>query len=383
LHLAAASAQGMTFVDLARGILGRRASPVEVLAAGEQEALVAGLLVAEGPVEWPTMHPALSDPAFAPEVAATVCAYQASFLGLEELRTHAHAAGQLDRWEELAAFTDRYLEVLRARWARDWAGALVEASLLLRDPAVRRDETAGLSAVLVDDWETATFATNRLLSQLAGPAGDIPVIVAGNPATALRGSTGSSSAYLDRFPRRFAGADTVDLDPRQPRPRPSVIDGDDGVVAALVTAAEAGMAWEDMAVIVRDRSRLAPTVAALRSRGVPAGAEPATTRWESAGPIPSVMVAVVPVEVTSSRSWPLVVLEGCHQGAPRRAAHRWFDLELLAGPDVPSDEERAARHADDEACAFELAGSRADEHLLLAMATDGDGVRAAGFALPS
>jgi superfamily I DNA/RNA helicase len=383
LRIASSASCGSTFVDVACAILERHAAAGPVLTADEQEALAAGLLASEGPTEWPTLHPAIGDPAFALELAATVCAYQASFLGLEELRTHTHAAGQPDRWEELAAFAERYLDALRARGVRDWAGALVEASLLLRHPEIRRAETEGLAAVLVDDWETATFATNRILSQLAGPAGDVPVIVAGNAATAVSGSTGANPAYLARFPRRFAGARTVVLDqPTRPRPRPSVI-GDGGQLAgALVAAYGDGVAWEDMAVIVRDRSRLAAVVDALRTGDVPAQAESATTRWEPAGPVPPGVVAVATLEVTPSRSWPLVVVEGCRRRGSRRLAHRWFDLELLAGPDVPSAAERLARAAAEDTRAFELATSRAYERLLLAMADKGHDDDEGGFVLP-
>ncbi|MDQ1403065.1 MAG: hypothetical protein QOG03_1381, partial [Actinomycetota bacterium] len=302
LHLATAAAAGTTFFDLAAGILERHGRPRRILTTQEQEDVVAALLASEGPGQWPTLHPALAEPEFAPEVAGAVCAYQASFLGVEELRTHSHAAGTGALWEELAAFTDRYLDALRAAGDCDWAGALVEASLLLRRPDVRSAETDGLVAVLVDDWETGTFATNRLLTQLAGPAGDIEVTVAGNPATAVAGSTGASPAYLDRFVRRFAGARAIDLDAiGRSRPAATVVEGD-GLGLALAAEHDRDAPWEDMVVIVRDRAELAPAVAALETAGIPAFAESATTRWEASGPRTPEAVGVVTLEVTPSRS---------------------------------------------------------------------------------
>lgn len=380
LVLAAARAEGPTFVDLAIEILGRHAVAPRALSAREQAVAVAELLGTEGAREWPTLHPDLAEPAFAAEVAATVCAYQASFLGLEELRTHAHAAGELERWEELAAFTERYQAALAEGGATDWAGALVAASLLLRDPKVRQAEVSDLRAVLVDDWETATFATNRLLTQLGGHGGDVHVTVAGNPATAIAGSTGGNASYLNRFVTRFTGAKAIELDQRG-RSRPAATVVDDGGIAGMLQAEhEGGCPWESMAVIAHDGDAASVVATRLSDAGIPAVTEKALTRWEEPGPPVDEAVTVVALETTSSRSWPLVAVAGCSRSPAVVAAPRWFDLELLAGPDVPDVQQRQVRAEQEAACAFELATSRAIDRLIVEV-SDGP-VTPGGFHLP-
>jgi superfamily I DNA/RNA helicase len=375
--LTSSSATGDTFFDLALAVIERHAGPVRILTAPEQESLVAELVGQDAADQWPALHEHLGDPVFAREVAATVCAYQASFLGLEELRTHTHAAGEAERWEELAGFTDRYLAALDERGAVDWAGALVRASLLLRDPLIRAREVASLDALVVDDWETATFATNRLLSQLAGAADGVTISVAGNPATAITGTTGASPSYLARFPRRFAGAEDVRLDSvGGERPAATVI-GSDHIGLALKAEADRGVAWEDMAVVVRDRSAIDGALASLVAADVPAHAESATTRWETSIPVAAGTVAVVTLETSPSRHWPVVAVAGCSRSAFPSNEPRWFDLHLLGGPDTPSPAERAVRAQQEAACAFELATSRATDRLLVAVGDD-----ETGFSLP-
>lgn len=140
--------------------------------------------------------------------------YLASFLGREELRTHAQAAGEYDLWEAVADAAEEYLADLEGRGEADWGGILVRASLLLRDDDVLAAERARFSHVLVDDFESASFAVNRLLAQLAGFGG--PIAVAGNPAAGIWRFLGGSPHYLDRFPRRFGAVDDVLLEAQYP-----------------------------------------------------------------------------------------------------------------------------------------------------------------------
>jgi len=179
-----------TFLGLALDLL-RRHGPhgerLRLLAGDAQRALISQVLAedqadpASLKQRWPSLHPFVVRRAFAPQLARAVLAYQASFLGLEELRTHAEAAGVAERWEELASFTDRYLSALDERGAVDPAGAVVRAALLLRDPAIAAAAQSRFAEVLVDDFETATFATNRFLNALAGVASRVAVAVTGNP----------------------------------------------------------------------------------------------------------------------------------------------------------------------------------------------------------
>ncbi|HEV7888437.1 MAG TPA: UvrD-helicase domain-containing protein [Acidimicrobiales bacterium] len=281
---AAAAAFGFgatTFWGLAADVLARHDRPVRVLSTAEQRAR-------------------FDDPA----LAHAVCHYQASFLGLEELRTHAHAAGSAAAWETVAAAAESYLTDLSARGEADWAGVLVQASLLLRDERVLAAERSRWSHVLVDDFEAASFACNRLLTQLAGFGG--PVAVAGNPANDVWRHLGGSPRYLDRFPRRFGAAGEATLSQSFP-------------------AARSGSA-----VLV-----LEP------------GGDPWLPRPD--GPIP--------VALSTSLSWAEVqVVAGASTDAVEKGP---YDLDLLAGPDVPDELERRERRRREDEARLALARSRA------------------------
>lgn len=225
-------------------------------------------------------------------LAVAVCHYQASFLGIEELRTHADAAGVLDQWEHVAQQAEQ--------WGPTWASVLVEASLKLRDEAVLDAVRSRFDAVLVDDFEAASFATNRLLSQLAGFGG--PVAVAGNPDNAVWRHVMGTPSYLARFARRFGAVEDVVLEERYE-------DVGDGSVELVVGP----------------------------------GGDP----WL---PLPS---GPVPVALASSLSWSTVRLAPGPAPVPSP-----YDVEVLGGPDVPSESERAERLLREDEARWALARSR-------------------------
>src|SRR5947209_19066031 len=202
----------VTYWDLAAGILQRAGQPAVLIGSVARRSLVAELLAAEGRRQWPTLHRHLVDPGFAEELADTVCSYEASFLGVEELRTHARAAGVPERWEEVAAFTDRYRDALAAKGMKDWAGLLVDAALALREDGVLDLERSRFDHVVVDDFEATSFTTNRLLLMLTGPGSK--VVVAGNPGGPGPSQFDSSPAFLTDFDRRFDGEFDVTLESR-------------------------------------------------------------------------------------------------------------------------------------------------------------------------
>ena len=267
-----------TFWGLAADVLTRHASPVRILSTEE-------------------ILQRFDDD----DLAAAVCHYEASFLGLEELRTHAAAAGAAEQWEAVAQQAERNAVAMRDTGEATWASVLVQASLLLRDESVLEAERSRFDAVLVDDFEAASFATNRLLTQLAGFGG--PVVVAGNPDNAVWRHVAGTPAYLSRFPRRFGAVEDVHLEAMHG------VGGGVGHVELLI--APGGDPWL---------------------------------------PLPD---GPVPVALASSLSWSTVsTVVG---GEPAESA---YDIEILGGPDVPSDEERAARRGREDEARWALARSR-------------------------
>jgi superfamily I DNA/RNA helicase len=368
----------MTFWDLAGGILQRVGQPAELIGSVARRSLVAELLAAEGRRQWPTLHRNLVDPGFAEELADTVCSYEASFLGLEELRTHARAAAVPERWEEVAAFTDRYREALAAKGMKDWAGLLVDAALALRDDGVLDLERSRFDHVVVDDFEATSFATNRLLLLLTGPGSN--VVVAGNPVGPGAPGFGSSPAFLADFDRRFDAELDTTLESRlRPAAASALVlcqdpaEETEGVAAELETVhREDGLAWNDMAVVVcRWESDADGVFEALTAAGVPAQAGQGPDPWDASTPATGDAVTVVSIDGAVGREWDTVVLTGCVDGIlptePRQ--HRWFDSALLThGPDVPEAADRAIDWRAGERRRFDLAVSRARSRMVLVAA---------------
>jgi superfamily I DNA/RNA helicase len=306
---AVAASGGMTFSQLAADVVARHERPIHVLADHEQQAFVAGMLSAEGQEQWPTLHEHLDDPAFAGEVATAVARYQASFLGLEELRTHAHAAGVAATWEELAQFTDRYLAALEEDEVADWGGILVRAAMLLRNPIALAAERDRWDHVLVDDYEAASFATNRLLSQLVGRGGD--VVLAGNPAAPVGRTRGGTARWLTSFDRRFETTGDISL----------------------------GGTFRQPAEEVSPDER-------IRLEGE------------------AMLLNRATVELCAGCEWADVVLDERTWASGPPAEPTWFDLHLLGGPDVPDDATRRQRAEAEEAALLALGRSRATTRLV-------------------
>jgi len=276
------------------GVLRRAGVDRRLLAPRDQQEIVASLL-------------ADADQPLVGEISATVLAYQASFLGAEELFVHAEAAGELDRAEELHRLTDAYLSHLDTLGAVDEAGAIVHASLLLRGADALAHERARFDFLAVDDFQLATFAVNRLVSQLAGQAGN--VVAAGNLDAAVGEAFGIpvSGSHLDAFARRFGA--TVDV----------AIDG--------------------------------PSLRQPRRAGAP----------------DAIVLDHATAPATVGMEWPAVAVRGADEDgwldAPPCPRYRWFDRALFAGPDTPDDDERAEQWTDECRRRFLVACSRATERL--------------------
>src|SRR5437588_212609 len=84
--------------------------------------------------------------------------------------------------------------------------------LLLRDRAIAEAERARFDHAIVDDFEQASFATNRLLALLTGPGEN--VVVAGNPGAAISAPLGGTSRYLERFVASYHAEADIALERR-------------------------------------------------------------------------------------------------------------------------------------------------------------------------
>lgn len=308
-----------SIVALAVDVLVRHTGrPIRLLAGDEQVALVSSLLDDR-------LRP------LAGEVAATIVGFQASFLGDEELRVHADAAGCTDAAEELIAVTATYVAALASRDLVDAGGALAAASLLLRDPSVLAAERERFDELLVDDFQLASFGANRLVSQLVGHGG--AVTVAGNPEAAVSSQPLASAVHLERFDRRFGAALDVRLEGTHRSPGVPTLRLVDDAAASRAAAAEA--------------------IEQAAAMGIDAGETAIVTRELA--------------ESAVGHSWALVVVPGATAGVwpLARVAPQWFDPELFHGPDVPDDDIRDRRWVELERRRFAVACSRATRFLVV------------------
>lgn len=348
-----------SFQQLALDILARTREPVRLLTPDEQRAMVGTLLVGEGRSEWPTLWEHLADGAFVDELARVVLHYQASSLRPQELRVRAEAAGALERWDEVASFSSRYLAALAEQRAVDASGALAQAGLALDDPAVAATERARFDHVLVDDYEAVSSPAARLLAQLTGPGANVSV--AGNPDAAIGSRAGASPRHLQRFDRDFQAR--LDLRfarpfrrPAAPRLRICLSDEEEhvAVVDTLVAGQAAGVGSAGMAVLARQPAYAEEMATVLDDRRIRVA--------RSGGP----GVTVCTIDAAAGREWAVVVVSGCREGllpAPPEP-WRWFDPSLL-GSDFPPARNGVERTVAEERRRFAVACSRATRRLVL------------------
>lgn len=217
-----------TWFGVAFDLLTRARSPVQLLSTAEQRGVVRRLLDTESPEDWPVFGRYLGREAFAGEVAQAL------------LDVAPGTYPELDR------FARRYRAVLDER-------AQVDRSMLLATAADLA--TPGRYAhVLVDDHEGSP-RFDRLLAAVAGP--DATVV---SPAP-LPWPDAVDVELTGSF-RRPAEPTVVTC--RHPSTEPEAVAGE------LLVAHEDGVAWSDMAVLVRRPQRHGRAIArALSRHGIP------------------------------------------------------------------------------------------------------------------
>ena len=203
-------------------------------------------------------------------------------------QAHGEVAAGSERWEELAALAQRYRAALASRGATVWVRLMVDARAAIEHDAFECDH------VLVDDYESATLPAHELLRQLMTTAASVTVTA--NPDAAIGSEEGASASF---FTALHAQVEVELVDRLRPAPsgrlvrcgHPSV--EPEAVAGELLRARRAGVAWSDMAVLVRRPQQRGRAVArALARHGIPVvptrfGDEPMaqalvdTLRWAS------------------------------------------------------------------------------------------------------
>jgi superfamily I DNA/RNA helicase/RecB family exonuclease len=182
------------------------AAAPRLLSGAEREVRIRELLrgnaAGEGLTRWPAeLRPAITLRGFAREVGDLLDRARERGLDADGLERLGREAGRPE-WVAAGHFLDEYLSVLEARGELDYAGLVAEATALLDGPAAPL--RSKFAAVYVDEYQDTDPSQERLLHQLAGD-GRLLVAV-GDPDQSIYGFRGAEVANItdfgDRFPRR-------------------------------------------------------------------------------------------------------------------------------------------------------------------------------------
>jgi superfamily I DNA/RNA helicase/RecB family exonuclease len=294
--------------------------PLRLLSAPEQDVVLQQILTREAEsIQWPEgLRGAVGTRGFAAEVAQVMARAQEKGLGSEALRR----LGEVERVPEFvaaAAFMEQYDVISADQNLLDYASLIATAVRLLQDPdqPVRDVVRQQLRHVFVDEYQDTDPAQVALLRALAGDGRDLTVV--GDPHQAIYAFRGADVRGILEFPDQFRGTDgrpaetlvlgttrrfgdrllraSQNVAARLPQPAlgaarerfasPASANPDPGRIDLLTfdtDRAEAehladllrrahledGVAWSDMAVLVRSGRQTIPALRrALLSSGVP------------------------------------------------------------------------------------------------------------------
>ena len=215
----------------------RRGGPLRVLSPNEQHAVVRQLLAEESADDWPRYGTYLGREAFVDEVAAALLAHQTTGAGIDEL----------------SRFAARYRALLAGRGQVDAAGLLSEAATV----AASRH----YDHVLVDDHDGGQSGADRLLDAVAGEH-TVLTLVGDEPDARARTVVALTQGFRHPAPPVLVTC-----------PHPST--ESEAVAGELLAARAEGVAWSEMAVLVRGPGGRSRAVArALARHDVPVAPAP-------------------------------------------------------------------------------------------------------------
>lgn len=320
-----ATPRAVTFHSFCHSVVRRFGDPelygeaVRLLTAPEQDYRVREVLAARSPNDWPPeLAAAYLTRGFASEVRGALATVRQLGLDADVLRAWGREY-QRPAWASLGNFLDTYLDVLEAEQVLDYAELVYRARVLLADPRIRDQVRRNAQTVLVDEYQDIDLSQAGLLRQLVPVGGDL--IVMGDPDQSIDEFRGARPRAILDFPKQFR---TVDGQPAPvvtlstscrlgsvlvaatrriadrlalPRPLPEPIregfrhlepdpNQPPGVVEVLTytdPAAQAdqiadllrrahlcdGLAWTEMAVVVRSGNLISSLTRSLLTAGVP------------------------------------------------------------------------------------------------------------------
>ncbi|HQR28542.1 MAG TPA: ATP-dependent helicase, partial [Nocardioides sp.] len=182
--------------------------PLRLLSAAEQDVVLQQILTAaQESVVWPEpVRGALGTRGFAGEVAQVLARAQEKGLGFDALRR----VGEAEALPELvaaAAFMEQYDQVTASQNLLDYPGLIATAVRMLQDPAqpVREELRAQYSHVFVDEYQDTDPAQVAMLQAIAGDGRNL--VVVGDPNQSIYAFRGAEVRGILEFPDRFRQRD--------------------------------------------------------------------------------------------------------------------------------------------------------------------------------
>ena len=183
------------------------ASPLRLLSAPEQDVRLGELLTSSLDVgrAWPpSLEAALRTRGFAREVHSVLSRARELGLDPDDLERIGRGTGR-DAWVAVGQFMEEYLAVLDAQQLLDYSEVIHRAVLTAEHPDVKTELRNTYKAVFVDEYQDTDPSQVRLLRALAGDGRDL--VVVGDPDQSIYAFRGADVRGILDFPTQFAQRD--------------------------------------------------------------------------------------------------------------------------------------------------------------------------------
>ncbi|MGQ0625162.1 MAG: ATP-dependent helicase [Sporichthyaceae bacterium] len=210
LATASAAPLASTFHSFAHALvaqagMGDGPGPARLLSGAEQDVAVRELLRGGDRGGWPgALRVGVGTRGLAAEVRDVLSRACERDIDLSALAAAQTKAGQVSDgavWAALAAFHSEYLDVLDARGVLDFAELVRRAVAVAESEPVRTALRARYQAVFVDEYQDSDPAQVRLLAAIAGDGADL--VAFGDPDQAIYAFRGADAGAIAQFPEKF------------------------------------------------------------------------------------------------------------------------------------------------------------------------------------
>jgi superfamily I DNA/RNA helicase/RecB family exonuclease len=182
-------------------------SPIRLLTGPEQEFRVREVLAGSpetGRADWPpSVAAAFPTRAFATEVRAVLAKARQLGMDPEDVVEAGEAAGRPE-WRSIGHFFDEYLDVLDAERVLDYAELVHRCRIMLASPDIAAALRREIQCVFVDEYQDTDPSQVALLQTLAGDGRD--VVVVGDPDQSIYAFRGAEARGILDFPDLFRTA---------------------------------------------------------------------------------------------------------------------------------------------------------------------------------